>query len=111
MSGLAALVWSPFPDPASARRCVDRLLEEGLVACANILPPMQSLYVWEGERGQAEEVGVLFKTNGDLLELAVARIDELHPYETPAVIGWHADRTNPAAGAWLGALGPGAGPA
>ncbi len=99
-----ALIWCPFADEASALPVVDRLLAEGLVACANILPPMRSLYIWQGKRGDERECAVLFKTNAALLDAAVARLDALHPYETPAAIGWVADASAPGAAEWLGGL-------
>ena len=98
---MSALIWSPFADEASAAAAATQLLDEGLIACANILPPMRSLYTWQGERGEAAEVGVLFKTDASLLDEASARLAELHPYETPAVLGWRADAATPATSAWL----------
>lgn len=100
-----ALVWCPFPDGESAAAIARTLLDEGLIACANILPPMRSLYVWRGEAGDESEVGVLFKTNSARLPRATARLAELHPYEEPAILGWRCDAASPAAAAWLGALG------
>ena len=38
---MTALIWSPFADEASAAVAASQLLDEGLVACANILPPMR----------------------------------------------------------------------
>lgn len=101
---MSALIWSPFADEVSAASAVSTLLDEGLIACANILPPMRSLYVWQGERGEASEVGVLFKTDAALLERATARLAEIHPYETPAVLGWLADTATPATQQWLRSL-------
>ena len=99
-----ALIWCPFGDERSAREIADRLLDEGLVACANILPSMVSLYVWQGERHEDAEHGVLFKTDAALLDRAVARLVELHPYDTPAAIGWRADAATPETRRWLGDL-------
>jgi len=99
-----ALIWSPFADLDSAAQAAGRLLDEGLIACANILPPMRSLYCWQGERGEAEEVGVLFKTDAALLDRATERLAELHPYDNPAVLGWKVDAATPATAGWLGAL-------
>jgi periplasmic divalent cation tolerance protein len=101
---VSALIWCPFADEASAAEAASRLLDEGLVACANILPPMRSLYVWRGERGDTREVGVLFKTDASLLERATARLAEIHPYDTPAVLGWRADTAASATQEWLHAL-------
>jgi periplasmic divalent cation tolerance protein len=100
-----ALIWCPFPDAGSARMVANSLLDEGLVACANMLPGVQSLFVWNGQRGEAEETGVLLKTEAALLDRAVARIAELHPYDQPAVLGWRCDAAAAGTLAWLGALG------
>jgi periplasmic divalent cation tolerance protein len=75
-----------------------------LIACANILGAVRSVYEWNGERGDAREVGVLFKTDASRLDAAVARIAELHPYAAPAVLGWRCDTAAPATAEWLRAL-------
>lgn len=100
-----ALVWCPFPDADAAAQAARILLDLGLIACANILPPMRSLYVWRGESGDQIEVGVLFKTNTALLPKVTEQLGALHPYDEPAIIGWHCDAAAPATIAWLGALG------
>ncbi len=97
----AALIWCPFPDRESARRIAGQLLADGLIACANILGDMESLFIWEGKAASAQEVGVLFKTTCDKLTAAIARLGTLHPYETPAIIGWDADAAHPLTLQWL----------
>lgn len=101
MSG-AALVWCPFPDLETARGVADVLLDDGLIACANILGSIESRFVWEGARATGSEVAVLFKTTSGALDGVIERLGELHPYDTPAIIGWHADAAHPATLAWLG---------
>lgn len=105
-SPAGALIWCPFPDESSARAVAAKALDERLVACANILGSITSLYVWQGSQSQAEETGVLFKTDAVLLDRAVERIAELHPYQTPAVMGWRCDSCPPATLAWLADLQP-----
>ena len=104
-----ALIWCPFADAESAAEIAGRLLDEGLIACANILPPMRSLYRWRGERGEDVEIGVLFKTDAALLDRATQRLSELHPYDTPAILGWKADAASPATAGWLAELVAGEG--
>jgi periplasmic divalent cation tolerance protein len=58
--------------------------------------------VWEGARATGSEVAVLFKTTSAALDSVIERLGELHPYDTPAIIGWHADAAHPATLAWLG---------
>jgi len=100
----AALIWCPFADGERAASVADVLLAEGLVVCANIMPAMRSLFVWNGARGEASEAGALFKTRAVLLDAAVARIAALHDYEQPAILGWRCDSASPATLAWLGGL-------
>lgn len=100
-----ALIWCPFPDQASARSAANCLLDEGLIACANMVPEMLSLFVWNGERDEGKETGVLLKTNAAKLDRAIARLAELHSYDEPAILGWRCDAAAPGTAAWLGALG------
>jgi periplasmic divalent cation tolerance protein len=97
----AALIWCPFPDDASASAAAKSLLDEKLIACANILPQIHSIFDWNGQRGESREVGMLAKTEAELLERAIARIAKLHPYEQPAIVGWRCDAASPATLAWL----------
>ncbi|HTK73482.1 MAG TPA: divalent cation tolerance protein CutA [Croceibacterium sp.] len=99
----AALIWSPFASEDDAAKAAAALLDEGLIACANLVP-VRSFYVWQGERGEARECGALFKTSEGLLDKAVARLAEIHPYETPAITGWRADAAAAATAAWLAGL-------
>ena len=108
MTAKAALVWCPFPDETVARTICDKLLEEKLTACANIFGAINVMFEWDGARNEGVEVPVLFKTNSDTLARLTARLGDLHPYETPAILGWHCDAGHPSTLAWLGALGTGA---
>lgn len=102
--GGPALVWCPFPDHEAAATVAKTLLDEGLIACANILPAMHSLFSWRGERAEATEAGMLLKTDAALLESAIARLVALHPYDSPAVMGWPCPASTPETAAWLGGL-------
>lgn len=99
----AALIWCPFPDRETARTIAGHLLDAQLVACANLVGEIESHFLWQGERDTAVETGVLFKTTAALLPQAVEQLGKLHPYDTPAIIGWHADAALPATIAWLSA--------
>jgi len=101
---VSALIWCPFADEESAALAANQLLDEGLIACANILAPMRSLYTWQGERSEAVEVGVLFKTDASLLDRATARLAEIHPHDTPAVLGWRTGTAAKPTAEWLRSL-------
>ena len=101
---MSALIYAPFPDRDSARAVAIQLLDEKLIACANLMGGVESIYEWNGERGESREIGVLFKTEASLLAHAVTRLEALHPYETPAVLGWKCDAAGTATAAWLGSI-------
>ena len=75
-------------DAAQAEVLAAALLERRLIACANILAGMRSLYRWEGAVQRDDEVVVILKTAADRLDDTLAAIDELHPYDVPCAVVW-----------------------
>ncbi|WP_427966153.1 divalent-cation tolerance protein CutA [Altererythrobacter sp.] len=104
---MTAMIYCPFPDRESARQSSRVMLEEKLIACANILGEVEALFVWKGECGEAREVGVLFKTDQTLLEAACERLSALHPYDTPAILGWDCQAAPRATRDWLAGINTG----
>ncbi|MBX7501283.1 divalent-cation tolerance protein CutA [Qipengyuania mesophila] len=101
---MTALIYCPFPDAASAETIGRTLIDERLIACINIGGPVRSIFAWKGAVDEGEEVPCLLKTTARLLERAIARLEVLHPYEAPAITGWHCDAAGAATQAWLDAL-------
>ena len=80
------LVYCTVPDNGTAQEIAKTIVNERLAACANILPPMQSFYWWEGKIDSAEEHILIAKTRSELFERLRARIQSLHPYSCPCII-------------------------
>ena len=80
------MVYVTFPNDETARLICSCLLEENLIACANIFPPHISLYRWEGKVNQESEVAVLLKTRFELFQKIQQKILSLHPYQCPCII-------------------------
>jgi periplasmic divalent cation tolerance protein len=59
------------------------LVEEGLAACVNVLPPMESVYRWQGSVHQDAERQLVIKTRAERLDALQGRLKTLHPYEVP----------------------------
>lgn len=75
------------PSREVGRQIADALLDKKLVACVNIIAPIESRYLWKGERCMDEEVLLLAKTRADLFAAQlVPTIKALHPYEVPEII-------------------------
>ena len=62
------------------------LLENKLIACANILGPVSSHFHWQGKIDRSEEFLVLMKSRLDLFEAVAAQVKALHSYEVPEVL-------------------------
>jgi periplasmic divalent cation tolerance protein len=80
------VVLCTFPDMETARRIGRMLVEEGLSACVNVLPGMQSVYQWEGKVESAEEALAMMKTTEKAYPRLEAMLKKLHPYETPEIV-------------------------
>jgi periplasmic divalent cation tolerance protein len=85
-----------------ARRIGRALVEERLVACANILPGLESIYHWQGTVAEDKEVLLIVKTRADLVDAAIARVKALHSYTCPCVVALPILAGNPAYLEWLG---------
>ncbi len=81
----------------------EALVRERLAACVNILPPIQSIYRWEGNIETAEEVLLLIKTTRDRFPALRDRIQQLHSYDTPEIIAIPITDGSEKYLAWLGA--------
>lgn len=100
---MTAVIYCPFPDKDSARKAGETLLDEGLIGCINIGSAIESLFIWNGERGTGSECPALLKTDARLLKQAIERLGDLHPYEAPAIVGWPCMGA-PATQSWLAGL-------
>lgn len=73
------------PDLQSARNIAGVLLEQRLVACANIGAQVESHYVWQGSLQQEAEIQLWMKTSLARAAQAITETDRLHPYEVPMI--------------------------
>jgi periplasmic divalent cation tolerance protein len=69
-----------------AKKIAKILLEERIVACCNIIPKIESLYWWKGEIEEDQESLLLTKTRSNLVDKVIARVEEIHTYETPCAL-------------------------
>ena len=80
-----------------------QIVEEGLAACANIIPAVRSIYTWKGAVEDDEEAMMFFKTTDGAMSALTERILALHPYEVPEIISLEIkeDEGNPDYLAWI----------
>ncbi|MGH7091107.1 MAG: divalent-cation tolerance protein CutA [Stellaceae bacterium] len=94
-------VYATAADAAEAERIGRTLVAERLVACANVLPAMRSIYRWQGKIEEADEAVLILKTQATRLSALIARMKELHSYEVPCIEAIEIKEGNPEFLAWV----------
>ncbi len=84
------------------------LVSEHLAACVNIVGPVRSVYYWEDQVQQDQELLLVIKTQAGLFERVAVRVKELHSYQTPEIIALPITAGSEAYLAWLSAATTGA---
>jgi periplasmic divalent cation tolerance protein len=80
------VVLTTTPSREEAEKIAKTLLEEKLIACANIIGPAYSLFWWQGKIDTAQEHLILMKTRRDLFGKVSERVKTLHSYQVPEII-------------------------
>ena len=78
-------VYVVFGSKTEARLIAREMVERRLAACANILDACHSIYRWQGEVEESDEVAAIFKTRWEGSEALMREIHQLHSYEVPAM--------------------------
>jgi periplasmic divalent cation tolerance protein len=79
-------VYSTYPHNDAATTAAHFAIDRKLAACANVYPPMKSVYLWEGKREEQGEVAVFFKTRRSLAEKLIAELWSVHNYSVPCFV-------------------------
>ena len=82
----ALVVLTTLEKQEDGERLAKLLVERELAACVQILPPMISIYRWQGAIERANEVLLLIKTTRAAYPRLEITIKENHPYQTPEII-------------------------
>jgi periplasmic divalent cation tolerance protein len=81
-----SIVLVTTPDLKTARKLAKAALTKRLIACANLIPKIESHYWWQGKIGTGSEVLMLFKTADSKLSALEKFILATHPYDTPEFV-------------------------
>ncbi|MBA2379182.1 MAG: divalent-cation tolerance protein CutA [Blastocatellia bacterium] len=95
------IVFTAVGDSKEAGRLAELLVEEKLAACVQILPPMTSVYFWEGAVQKEPEHLLLIKTLREKYEAVEAFLNEHHSYDVPEIVAVEAAEVSVAYGKWL----------
>jgi periplasmic divalent cation tolerance protein len=97
----AVIVLTNVPSPALARDIARHLVENRLAACVNIMPAMQSVYRWQEQVEQAEEVALIIKTTSERYADVEQAIAAMHPYDVPEIVALPITDGMPGYLAWI----------
>lgn len=71
------------PDLKTARALAKAALQKRLIACANLIPKIESHYWWQGKIESGAEILLILKTTKSKLAALEKLILAKHPYDTP----------------------------
>ena len=80
------VAFATAPDADVAARIAHALVAERLVACANLVANVRSIYRWQGRVEDAGEVLLVLKTRADRVDALAERLRALHPYDEPELV-------------------------
>ncbi len=82
--------YTTYPDKETTLKITRILLENRLIACANIYP-IDSLYRWKGEIVEEKEWVAILKSSVQLKDQLIQTFNDIHPYDVPCIVHWKAN--------------------
>lgn len=84
-----------------ARRIARRLVEEKWAACAQIIPWIESIYIWNRQLETAQESKIVLKTHRTKYDAIRQIIEQETSYEVPEILSFPIEEINETYLAWL----------
>ncbi len=84
--GTYVVVFVTSSSKEEAEKIAKELVQRRLVACANIVDNIHSIFYWEGKVDEAKEALLIIKTRLDKLNEVIECVKSLHSYQVPEII-------------------------
>ena len=81
-----SLIYTTGDSQENLEAIAKQLLEESLIACANMFPGMTSMYKWKGQIQSASEIAMLLKAKSQDFPTIEKLITNLHSYDCPVIL-------------------------
>ncbi len=81
-----SIVLVTAPDLKTARTLARAALSTRLIACANLIPEIESHYWWRGKIESSNEILLVLKTQKSKLAALEKLVLAKHPYDTPEFV-------------------------
>lgn len=101
MSNNFIIVFVTTANKAEAEKISQALLKMKLIACANIISPVTSFFLWQGKIDRAEECLMIIKSRKELFSELAEQVKSLHSYEVPEILALPIVEGSPAYLDWL----------
>ncbi len=80
------VVFITAKDDQEAKQIGQKLVEDKLIACANIVKGIQSIFWWQNKVDQSEETLLILKTKKSFFPKIVKVVKNFHSYSVPEII-------------------------
>ncbi|MCC6012767.1 MAG: divalent-cation tolerance protein CutA [Candidatus Verstraetearchaeota archaeon] len=81
-----SIVFITVSNEEEGRKIANKLLEERLAACVNIIKDVKSYFWWKGKIDNAEECLLIIKTITNKINELIKKVKEIHSYQVPEII-------------------------
>ena len=95
------LVLSTVPDADTAAALARAMVRARLAACVNIVPAVRSVYVWDGELADEQEVLLVIKSTRGQLGRLQEWLEAQHPYAVPELVALEPAQVSSAYARWI----------
>jgi len=86
MQNAHIVVYITVPSQEVGLQIANMLVENNLAACVNILPGVMSIYQWQGQLQQDDELLLIAKTRSGSFDQLASAVKKAHPYDVPEII-------------------------
>lgn len=94
-----SIFYIPTGSAEEAQQLGQKTVENKLAACSNSFP-IQSIFPWEGQIQQDDEVALILKTFPEYNEALQSFLEKHHSYKVPCIMHWETE-VNEAYGEWM----------
>lgn len=94
-SASITLGYITFSNLEEAKKISSALVENKLIACANIFEDHTAVYMWQGHPSSEMETGALIKTQAHLIPKINSYLTKYHSYDCPCLVSWELNGGNP----------------
>ena len=95
------IVLTTTPNIEEAESLAEKIVESELASCVQILPPIRSVYFWEGAIQKETEYLLLIKTLEEKYEELEKFIKENHSYEVPEIVAVKSEKISAGYLGWM----------